>query len=394
MPISVCALAIFSTAVTALPSPIEDSPPLALDALPTFEAFETQFSKTYANEVERARRKEIYAENAAFVVEQNLRYSRGESSYQVDVNEFADLTNEEFMAPRSGKQDISHPETTLAEVPPASMSLAGMPDHFDWRDGSTAGSHTVVTKVNDQGACGSCWAFSATEALESAYALATKTDAPRLSTMEPVKCMANPRQCGGQGGCRGATPQLFFNYTKNKGLSLASSYPYHKPKQTAGCDQTKIKPAVTNTGFVSLPRNNYTALMSALVNVGPIAISLAAKGKGWQLYKRGVYDGNCGWVQDHAVGLVGYGSQEVGIIIRKKVDYWLVRNSWGERWGIKGYIHIKRFGEGKEPCGIDEHPRRGSACAGDSKPRQFCGMCAIMSDSSYPTGVGKVNSTE
>ena len=158
------------------------------------------------------------------------------------------------------------------------------------------------------------------------------------------------------GRLQGRDPQLFFNYTKNKGLSLASSYPYHKPKQTAGCDQTKIKPAVTNTGFVSLPRNNYTALMSALVNVGPIAISLAAKGKGWQLYKRGVYDGNCGWVQDHAVGLVGYGSQEVGIIIRKKVDYWLVRNSWGERWGIKGYIHIKRFGEGKEPCGIDEHP--------------------------------------
>ena len=109
----------------------------------------------------------------------------------------------------------------------------------------------------------------------------------------------------------------------------------------------------------------------------------------WSDYESGVFSG-CSYADmdlDHIVQLVGYGEE-------KGKMYWLVRNSWGTSFGEKGYIKLERFGEGKEPCGIDEHPRRGSACAGDSKPRQFCGMCAIMSDSSYPTGVGKVNSTE
>lgn len=57
--------------------------------------------------------------------------------------------------------------------------------------------------------------------------------------------------------------------------------------------------------------------------------------------------------------------------------------------GEEGYIRLQRFGDGKEPCGVDKKPGDGSACKGDHKPIKYCGMCGILSDSSYPTGVGK-----
>mgnify|MGYP006192210421 CR=1 FL=1 len=96
-------------------------------------------------------------------------------------------------------------------------------------------------------------------------------------------------------------------------------------------------------------------------------------------YEGGVYDGSCGTTIDHAVQLVGYGT-DAG------TDYWLVRNSWGESWGESGYIRIKRFGQGKEPCGTDESPASGSGCKGGPPTIQVCGLCGILVDSSYATG--------
>merc|ERR1712037_247497 len=124
---------------------------------------------------------------------------------------------------------------------------------------------------------------------------------------------------------------------------------------------------------------------------GPIAISLAAGSMGWQLYGGGVFGsgffGRCGFDMDHAVQLVGYGNYG-------KHDYWLVRNSWGRGWGESGYIRMMRYGEGKEPCGVDRTPQDGSACDGDTKPMTLCGLCGILSASSYPTGVSKVTEKE
>lgn len=81
---------------------------------------------------------------------------------------------------------------------------------------------------------------------------------------------------------------------------------------------------------------------------------------------------------NHAVVLVGYGSED-------GLDYWLVRNSWGYYYGEDGYIRVLR--ESSTYCAVDSTPQDGSACKGDDKPIQVCGMCGILSDSSYPIGV-------
>jgi cathepsin L len=333
----------------------------------TFEQYKAEFGKNY-NSDEHDSRREVFEANIKLINQQNADDNK---SWFATVNEFTDWTNEEFRAKRTSGRVTEFPGELTAGEPVAAVDL---PTELDWRTKTG-----VMTAVKNQGGCGSCWAFSATETLESHYAIATGETAPVLSPQQVVSCAPNPQKCGGSGGCDGSTQPLAFNYTSTAGLGLESSYPYQGV--TGTCDSSKISPVAKNSGYTVLTTNNYTELITAVATKGPVAISVAAGSFGWQLYGGGVYSGSCGFDMDHAVQLVGYGTDS-------GKDYWLVRNSWGS-WGEKGYIRIERFGEGKEPCGVDSTPQDGDACAGDTKPRTYCGLCGILSSSSYPTGVGK-----
>lgn len=300
-------------------------------------------------------------------------------------NEFTDWTNDEFRAARTSRPSGGRGDAT-AGAPLAAQGAAlpaGLPDSVDWR------SKGVVTPVKNQGGCGSCWAFSAVETLESFLAIEEGAkEASVLSEQQVVSCMANPEGCGGSGGCAGATQGQAFNYTSGAGLSLESDYPY---QGSGSCSASKTKPYAKNDGFVKLKVNDYNDLMTAVATKGPIAISIAAGSFGWQLYGGGVFGGGgvsrlsgCGYDQDHGVQLVGYGTDS-------GKDYWLVRNSWGAGWGEHGYMRIIRYGDGKEPCGVDKTPQDGEGCRGDTKPRTYCGFCGIMGSSTYPTGARKVH---
>lgn len=342
----------------------------------TFEMYKEEFKefgKQQYSTDEHQDRQQIFSANLALMREHNADPAK---TWFATVNEFSDWTNQEFRAHRLG----SRPQWKGPASPIENVKLEDLPAEVDWR--TTSG---VVTPPKNQGGCGSCWAFSATETLESHLAIATGQPAPVLSPQQLVSCAPNPDECGGTGGCAGSTQPLGFNYTATAGITTEADYAYQGV--TGTCQQDKIKPVAKNSGYVVLPANNYTALISAVATKGPIAISLAAGGMGWQLYGGGVFGsgafGRCGFDMDHAVQLVGYGS-DAG------KDYWLVRNSWGAGWGERGYIRMSRHGEGKEPCGVDSTPQHGEACKGDTKPVTLCGLCGILSASSYPTGVQTV----
>lgn len=337
-----------------------------------------EFNKVYNSDKEGISRKAIFESNLEMIRAHN---AQEDKTWFATVNQFTDWDNDEFRAFYTGHKPSQQAPTKVS----VSATLGDLPESVDWRaqDG-------VVTPVKFQAACGSCWAFSTAQTLESHLAIATGEAAPVLSEQQLVSCAPNPDKCGGSGGCTGSTQPIGFNYTASAGLSLESDYPYTSLTPISGaCKPEKIHPVVKNDGVAVLPTNDYTALMTAVATQGPIAITLAAAPLA--LYGGGVYSDSkvfpCGFVIDHAVQLVGYGVDD-----STGKMYWLVRNSWSAVWGESGYIRIERHGEGKEPCGMDKKPKSGVGCAGDTDPVEYCGLCGILASSSYPTGVKKVNS--
>ena len=149
-----------------------------------FEKYLAEHGKSYSA-AEFEQREKIFKDNLEKVRKHNHEYQAGVHTWWAAMNHLADMTDEEFAALRSTKYSPSHhPVVRLA--PPA----GGNPDSVDWREKG------AITEVKNQGACGSCWAFSATETVESAYQIATG----KLLTLAPqtyVNCVKNPNSCGG-----------------------------------------------------------------------------------------------------------------------------------------------------------------------------------------------------
>ena len=103
------------------------------------------------------------------------------------------------------------PRLNLLKVQlPQKVDEDRLPSEVDWRQ--------FLTPVKNQGKCGSCWAFGTVEQVEAYYAMANNGTKMVLSPQQLVSCMANPAQCGGTGGCQGATAELGLNYISKYGI--------------------------------------------------------------------------------------------------------------------------------------------------------------------------------
>jgi cathepsin L len=331
-----------------------------------------EFGKSYHTPAEYKVHKQIFQHNLAKIIAHNR---HGKSTWRAAVNKFTDMTDEEASMYRGysmGMAKSMKAKRQLARLP--NIRLKDLPTSVDWRTVNPP----VITDVKDQGGCGSCWAFATTEEIESAVAAAGK-GLLVLSPQNVVDCTPNPQQCGGTGGCNGATAELGMGYVRDFGISLDSAYPY--TAQTGTCQNATIPKSATIKDFVKLPENNYTALMIAVATQGPIAISVAAGA--WNSYGGGVFICDSTQVDiDHAVQLVGYGTDP------DSGDYWIVRNSWGAGWGENGYIRMQRHSDGdmSKWCEVDPTPSDGSGCQGGPPQVTVCGSCGIWYDTSYPIG--------
>ena len=303
----------------------------------TFGMYKSEFGKNYDDATEHAVREARFNAELAKIRAHNA----AGHSWKMGVNKFTDASVEEKSMFKGLRRDGNLESAQPFDI--ATKPVSELPASKDWRNAKPA----VVTPTKNQGGCGSCWAFSTVETLESAVAIASGK-LLELSPQQVVSCAPNPKDCGGTGGCEGSVQWLGFNYTAQGGIVLDSDYPY--TAQTGTCKSNPGKAAAGNTGYVRLPANNYSALMNAVVNVGPIAISVDAS---WMSYESGVYSGTCGSTIDHAVVLVGYGTEG-------GKDYYLVRNSWGASWGEGGYIKIQRHDDDSSNCATDEDPSSGT----------------------------------
>ena len=214
-----------------------------------------------------------------------------------------------------------------------------VPDSVDWV------KKDVVTKVKDQGQCGSCYSFSATGGIEGIYAI-TNHHLRNVSEQEVVDCSGSE---GNQGCFGGFMHQVYQYVIDNNGICSEQEYPYHAEQ---GQCNTNCQSVVQISDYKNVTQNNETVLMQAVAQQ-PISVAIQANLQSFQFYSKGIYnDSQCTDELDHGVLLVGYGIDD------NNVSYWLIKNSWGPNWGENGYIRMLRnlTNNTSGMCGIAMQP--------------------------------------
>ncbi|KAL8605557.1 hypothetical protein ACOMHN_031494 [Nucella lapillus] len=291
----------------------------------------------------------------------------------------------------------------------------------------------VVSPVKNQGQCGACWAFSATEMVESAVAIAHNSSAPWLAVQQLIDCSRRNSGCGGgdicvaldyiktagisyeenypltdhDGTCRSLSPsdkvvriasatcrryfndekgvvitQLLGSFIENVATAqniFAGLMSLIEPLEPAKClpKENIVSCLMDNCnvmrgkkgGLETLIRDEQPHLLDVhgedfrrgpcstcwplyvgqegtmlhlLATVGPVSVAVDAST--WNNYVGGVVQFHCSNNTNHAVDIVGYD-------LTGSVPYYIVRNSWGEDFGMGGYLYIK---VGGNLCGIAE----------------------------------------
>jgi len=265
------------------------------DCEPEYEKFLTEFRKTSSPE-----RRKIFCANWERIQEIN----QANGSFQVDWNERSDWTQEEVQGLLGGIA-LDFNSTEVKD------SLYTPPENFvpaaaaDWR--------RYMPAVKNQGRCGSCWAFAAIDVVDF-YAGSSHSEQQLVD-------------CSGQ-GCGGGSPFHALRYLERYGSISESSYPY---RGNDGRCQRSGKQIAARVWNVRSYWNE--AGLAAMVSKQPTAICIyGGGGFAFVSYRSGVFNADCGSRNEgHCLGAVGFTS-----------GYWILRNSWGPRWGQAGHMYFKR----------------------------------------------------
>jgi len=253
----------------------------------------------------------IWLSNKRLVQEHNA----ANKGFFLEVNKFAHLTPSEYQSMLGFRMNLAPEGKTI--------KTSANVDAIDWREKG------AVNAIKDQAQCGSCWAFSTVQAMESVWAI-KHNKLYRLSEQNLVDCVTS---CY---GCNGGLMTSSYTYVVSKQAGkwqLEEDYPYTAKAGSCKYDAARAPDPVC-TGYVAIQRGS-EADLAAKVTLGPVCIAIDASHYSFQLYKSGIYDEkSCSSTSlDHGVGCVGFGSEG-------GVAYWIVRNSWGESWGENGYIRM------------------------------------------------------
>jgi len=294
-----------------------------------FRRFMVKFNKTYDSHQEFTKRLSIFLDAKMKIQRMNSNAASKGLSTKFGITKFADLTEEEF-----GQRYLGYKKTSQSEaLPTGQIAVGALPSSLDWR---TKGA---VSPIKNQEQCGSCWAFSATEGVESAYFLAKKK-MYELSPQQIVSCDQN------DDGCDGGDLPTAFGYVQQSGLETGKSYPYTSGGGDTGpCNYDASLVVVHISGFsYATTTGNETAMQVAMITHGPLSVCVDAST--WQYYTTGIITHGCGDSLDHCVQIVGW-----NVDTSRNIPYWIVRNSWGTDWGLNGYLWVER---NKDECGISD----------------------------------------
>ena len=293
-----------------------------------FQKFIKKYNKKYNSMSEFLARFEVFKRNAMSAIYENEPYIKG-------ITQFSDLTQQEF---KKMYLNFNYNAFAFSNVNSyhAKVSNAA-PDAFDWRDKGAVGP------VGDQEAYTSSTVFVTLDNLQSLYYL-KKGNFVTLSQQMIIDCCVYGTQI----------IDLIFDWIKQHGIESDSDYPYVGKKGECKENPSKYIDMIV-TGYKKL---NYPAdeeeMKEFLYETSPLIVGL--NGTPLQTYSGGIIDktsSECPSSELNHVGiLVGYGHDDAS-----GKDYWIVKNSWGEKWGENGYFRIKR---GSGTCGINTYVMTGT----------------------------------
>ncbi|XP_032089680.1 cathepsin L1-like [Thamnophis elegans] len=300
----------------------------------TWRDWKATHRKEYAQEEEESFRRAVWEENLQMIQDHNKQADLGKYNYWLGMNHFGDLTNEEL-----GKRLhclLSHNVSKVKGIPFKSSENPDIPDHMDWR------IKGGVTNVKDQGDCGSCWAFSATGALEGMHFKKTGK-LISLSEQNLIDCSGDPDYKGCQGGFE---LEAFETVRKRGGINSEKSYPYDRTDGMP-CRYNPEESITRCSSFGKIMEKDEKGLQEAVAKIGPVSVGIDAGSSKFGFYKSGIYreDYHGERQINHAMLIVGYNTTSEG------KGYWIVKNSWSTLWGEKGYMRIVK---GSNQCGIAE----------------------------------------
>ncbi|OCT89487.1 hypothetical protein XELAEV_18018108mg [Xenopus laevis] len=289
-----------------------------------WNAWKSKYEKKYISHERELFRRKIWEASWEKVQKHNQLADQGLKKYRLAMNQFADKAAEEhnsrtcFRSSKSGR---------LADAPVQIYDKnTEIPKEADWRNSK------CVTPVRNQGElCGSCWAFSSVSVLESRYCIKKKR-VIYFSEQQFVDCDEK------NDGCCGGMPIDAFVHVAENGVMRRKDYEYTQQKNECGYNAEKAV-MLNVTKFYSLPGEQNMAMSVALE--GPITVAIGVSeelGK----YEKGIFDGECAEEVNHAVTIVGYGTEAAKNEGEEDEDYWIIKNSWGKDWGENGYIRMKR----------------------------------------------------
>ncbi|XP_057653832.1 procathepsin L-like [Diorhabda carinulata] len=282
-----------------------------------WQQFKLVYNKSYKNKAEERKRFNAFKNNMKEIKDHNRRFENGLTTFKKGITVFADLSkaqfNKKYKLERHGPMKRYRIFKNKRKI---DRNLTVV--YLDWR------KRGAVTHVKDQGLCGSCWIFSGIGVLEG-YNFRKTGELISLSEQNVVDCFSNT-------SCLGGFPGDTLTYVQENGVSTENEYPYRDKQMSCKPSTEKIK-----INFITYDYINGTEedLRKALETYGPISVSMYVDAR-LRLYTEGIwYEKWCSDISNHAMLLIGYGTE-------RGQDYWLIKNSWGTKWGEDGYLKVAR----------------------------------------------------
>ncbi|XP_056639714.1 procathepsin L-like [Diorhabda sublineata] len=286
-----------------------------------------KFKEEYGKQYKKSEEEHFFGnfkKNLLEIENHNKLFQQGLTTYKKGITRFADLSGEEFI------EKYMLFEAPLKKYEDFINKTSNSTKYFNWKDKG------AVTVVKNQDICGACWLYSAVGVVEGHY-FRKNNKSVTLSEQNIVDCFPGDT-------CRGGYPPNTIIYLMHNGINTAEDYPNKVLRGSCRYDKSKkVKLNITDYNVDSLSEQEITEVLE---NYGPVTIAIYAN-KNWRLYESGVwFEKECSEHPNHAVLLVGYGTENGH-------DYWLIKNSYGKGWGLAGYIKMAR-NAGRNYCGIEE----------------------------------------